>query len=121
MDNILEPVILTGFTPKADGSITLRFNTMELDGSKVSNIHSLRNQHGVLYFKAADQLTSEEMETLNNSDLEYEGVSKSKRQMNDLYVLWKRSGSDLDQKDFYAQWMDKIHKGLLDKINEYDD
>ena len=108
MDKFILASYFKSYRPKADGSLSITFDTQEVTSSEVAELHDFRNKYGVLVFKAEDQLTEQEMKDLDALDLEYNGKSKSKILKNVLYVYFQNQNLEIDFDIFYANEMNKI-------------
>ena len=125
MANLLSTVTLDAVTRKKDMSITLRFTTqLEQSSEQLMEMDKVLNESGVIYFKPNGELTTEEVEELENVDLPVEGKSKSQKLRNTLYVLYSQSAcSDknlsvyFDFKTFYSNEMNKINEHYKNKLN----
>lgn len=117
MDKLVLATMFKSYRPKVDGSLTISFDTQEVSSEQVATIHNFRNQYGALVFKIQSQLTEEEMRELDSLDLEYNGLSKSKRLKNVLFRYWEKSESVLDEKAFYALEMEKIINHYKNKLD----
>ena len=117
-DKITKAVVLKRYTPKTDGSVSITFETMEQSPQEVALMHSLRNQCGVLYFRAQDQLTEEEQKDLDSLELEYNGKSKSRRLKDVLYRYWQSLDTDKNNKEFYSDKMEELINHFKSKIDE---
>ena len=121
-DKIIKAVVFKSYRPKTDGSTSITFETQEQTPQEVAEMHSLRNQYGVLYFKAEDQLTKDEIRELDNFQVEYSGKSQSVEIKNLIYVLGKliaeKQGEEYDKVSFYKEESERIKHYLRKKIEK---
>lgn len=115
---ILMSAQFDGYTPRKDGSFSVRFVTGEKMPSEVMDLHALMGHLGYLYFRAAEQLTPSELKELDELDTEMgETKSKSQRLRNTLYRYWEQDNKGYEEfKDFYSNWMEKIIIQIKDKL-----
>lgn len=116
---ILTAASLDGYTPRKDGSISLRFITGEKMPKEIMEIHGLLNKFGYLYFRAEDQLTNEEIKALDELDTDLgETKTKSQRLRNTLYVYWQQDNGGFNEfKDFYDNRMEAIIQQIKDRLD----
>lgn len=91
-----------------DKSVSITFITsLEQTPESFMEIDKLTNSHGIVYFKSQGQLTKEEIDLIEKSEIEVEGKTKSQRLRNVLYKVWEQEeiGSF---NDFYADEMERI-------------
>ena len=112
----LKPAIFKTYRPKVDGSFSITFETNELAPQEVAELASLHNTYGVLYFKQESQLTEKEMKDLDSLEMEYNGISKSKRLKNVLYRLWEQDETTLNNTEYYAKMMDNVIEHFKKKL-----
>lgn len=123
MKSLVKHVIMTGYRPKSDGSITYSFTTStEQTSEDVKEAHELRNCEGVILFKAKlEDITEEEIDKATSVDNEIETKSQAKRIRNTLYVLFTKDNKGYaDFKDFYKFMTEHYINNLKSKIQEYD-
>lgn len=113
---LLKAVVLNGYRPRKDKSVTLTFETQEQGSHDIAEIHDLVGHYGVLFFKNENQLTEKELQELESVELEYFGKTKSKRLKNVLYRLWQQEEEDTSHEDFYALEMEKIINHYKNKL-----
>jgi len=117
MLKFLKPAILKTYRPLKDGSINVTFETNELAPEEIVKLHSLHNTYGVLYFKQESQLTEQELKDLDSLEMEYNGISKSKRLKNVLYRLWEKDKSGMTNEQYYAKTMDNLIEHFKKKLD----
>ena len=108
---LLKGAQLDGYSPRKDGSFSLRFITQEQDPNEVGLIHSMLDRFGYLYFKAEEQLTKAEIEEIDNldTDLFDNAKTQSQRLRNTLYMSWKYNDRGLSEfQDYYKNRTEKI-------------
>ena len=116
---ILRQVTLTRANRKADKSVSMTFVTeLEQSSSEFMEIDEVLNNNGILYFKSFGQLTTQEVEELDNLDIEVNGKTKSQRLRNALFVLWKKTESLQTKEEFYSTYMEKFINHITGQIPE---
>ena len=116
---MIKAVILTGYHPKADGTLTLRFNTQEQTPTDVMEVHSKINKYGILYFREGEQpMNQEELKELDEIDLDLydEPKSQSQRIRNVMYVWWEQKGKQGEFRDFYKEKTEQIIEQIKSKL-----
>ena len=113
---IVKASILKTYRPLKDGSVNVTFETNELNGDELMQIHTLMNTYGVLVFKQESQLTDSEMKELDSLEMEYNGISKSKRFKNVLYRLWEQEGKPFTFNEYYAKKMENLIEHFKKKL-----
>lgn len=108
MNKILVPASLDGYSPRKDGSFSLRFATQEMQPNEVANIANLYNQFGYLLFQ--EQITQEDKALMDSLDTELsDGKTPSQRLRSVLFVAYQQdSGGYAHFKDFYKVKMESI-------------
>lgn len=116
---LLTSAIFDGYTPKKDRSISLRFVTNEKTSGEVSDIHSMLDTFGYLYFRAEEKLSKEEIEELDklDTDLYDQPKTQSQRLRNTLYKVWQQSEVG-EFKDFYKNETERIITHYKNKLEE---
>jgi hypothetical protein len=91
--------------------------TTQLEQSKeeMSDIDGELGQNGILYFKPSGELTQQEIDEINNTEIEVEGKTLSQRLRNVLYVYNEQNQNE-DFKEFYATEMNKIIEHYKSKL-----
>ena len=110
---------LDGYSPRKDGSVSLRFVTGEKMPSEIMDFHALMGKFGYLYFRAEEELTQAEIRTLDEleTDLHDNPKTKSQRLRNTLYVYWKQDeGGFKEFKDFYDNRMEALIQQVKDRL-----
>lgn len=120
MKKIITSAILDGYSPRKDGSFTLRFVTNEMQPSEVANIHNVLSSFGYLYFKGEEELTKEELKELDelDTDLYDNPKTKSQRLKNVLYKVWEQETPGNEFKDYYASKMEQLIQHFKDKLDD---
>ena len=115
---ILMSAQFDNYSPRKDGSFSLRFVTGEKMPSEVMDLHALMGNLGYLYFRAEEQLTKEEIKELDDLDTEMgETKTKSQRLRSTLYRYWEQDDKGHKEfKDFYSNWMESIITKVKDKL-----
>ena len=111
---------LDNYNNRKDKSITLRFITGEKTPQEVANIHEMLDTYGYLYFKAENQLTSEELKSLDNlnTDLDDKNKSQSKRIKNVLYVAFTQQSEGFnDFETYYKVKTEQFIQSIKDKLD----
>ena len=122
-DKIIIAGQLSGFTPRKDHTLSLRFSTQEYDRSQIS-LDDLKekflDKYGILYFRTGDEAIADDlMNDLDSVDIDIYDKAKtpSKRLRNSLYMVWKttREGQ-IEFKEYYSMQMEKIIRHYQDQI-----
>ena len=122
-DKIIIAGQLSGFTPRKDHTLSLRFSTQEYDRSQIS-LDDLKekflDQYGILYFRTGEQpIQADLMNELDAVDIDVQGktVSRSKGLYNRIWRLWNSTKKDqMEFKEFYNLQIDKFDKYITDQI-----
>jgi hypothetical protein len=115
--NLLRQVTLNRANRKADRSVSMTFTTqLEESSEGFMEIDSILNQNGILYFKPSGELTQQEIDEIEKSNIEVEGKSKSQRLRNVLYRLWEQSETEVNFNDFYSQRMEQLIEQIKDRL-----
>ena len=124
--NLLRQVTFDRTNRKKDKSVSMTFITqLEQSTDDFMQIDKILNDSGVLYFKSGGNLTIEEVKSLEDTEIEVEGKTKSQRLRNVLYVFWKQliDSKELDDvkpnqtfNDFYSNEMEKIIEHYKNKL-----
>lgn len=112
-------VVLDGYSPRKDKSVSLRFITQEQTPEGIALIHGFIDTYGFLYFKPEKALTSSEMDELDqmDTDLLDKGKTQSKRLKNTLYVLWEQKPEGYEEfPQYYKAKTEKIIQHFKDKL-----
>ncbi len=109
-------VILTKYSPRKDKSVLLSFETQEKTAQEIGELHDLVGTYGFLVFKSENQLTTDEIEDINNLETELHGKTKSKKLQNVLFVRWNKGDKDITFNEFYAREMDIITAREINRI-----
>lgn len=124
--NLLRQVTFDRANRKKDKSVSMTFITqLEQSTDDFMQIDKILNDSGVLYFKSGGNLTIEEVKSLEDTEIEVEGKTKSQRLRNVLYVYWKQliDSKELDDaapdqtfSDFYSHCMEIIIEHYKNKL-----
>lgn len=119
-DHILTAAQLDGYTPRKDGSFTLRFATQEKSPEDVANFARAYNKFGYLHFKTESELTPEEIKMLGELKIEFYDTPKTKsdRLRNALHQVWKKVSNKGHEEfgSFYEYEMERIIQFYKDKL-----
>lgn len=116
-EKLLTQVTFSSYRPKKDKSCSFQFITdLEVSSEDIKNFHELMDTRGILYFKPSGQLTTQEIQELDATDLEVTGKTYSQKLRNSIYVLWKKTNSISSKEEFYAQQMNKFLSHIQDQI-----
>ena len=118
MNKLLLPATLDGYSPRKDGSFSLRFVTQEMTPTEVANIANFYNQFGYLLFK--EQVTQQDVELMDSLDAEIsDGKTPSQRLRSVLYIAFTQDNRGyLHFKDYYKARMEKIIEKLKDTLEK---
>lgn len=115
--NLLRQVTLNRANRKADRSVSMTFTTqLEESSEGFMEIDTILNQSGILYFKPSGELTQQEIDEIEKTDIEVEGKSKSQRLRNVLYRLWEQSKTSVNFNDFYSQRMEQLIEQIKERL-----
>lgn len=113
--------ILTGYRRLSDRSVNLTFNTAEQSPQSIMEIDSLLQSHGIVYFRAVENLNKQEQKELDELDLEMfdEPKTQSQRIRNVLYRLWEQDNKGhKEYKDFYKFETERIITHYKNKLDQ---
>lgn len=112
------PATMMPLRSHVDKSFTLVFRTDELPPAQAAAASFMLTKHGTLAFVANDTPNRDIFDQLEAPDeiVERGAKSKSERQRNALYVLWKEKGEPGDFDSFYNTRMEQIIKFITDKL-----
>lgn len=105
----------------ADGGITIKLLTPEMESEDMTRLFGLRNKTGWCNIKPT-RLAEEEIANTPDDDVESFGKSKSERLRNTLLAYWIQKGRQGDFDTFYKRNMEALIervKGKMDKTREY--
>lgn len=106
--SILFQVTLDRANRRKDKSVSMGFiSCLELTSEQFMSVDEQLSNTGILYFKAKNNLTEEEIQEIDNIDVKKEGKSKSQRLRNTLYVLNKETTNENFQ-EFYDSKMEEV-------------
>mgnify|MGYP003626863916 FL=1 len=121
--NLLRQVTFDRANRKKDKSVSMTFITqLEQTTDDFMQIDQILNDSGVLYFKSNGNLSKEEIKSLDSSEIEVEGKTKSQRLRNVLYVYWTQNKEGMDEiyfksfNDFYSAEVEKIIEHYKNKL-----
>jgi len=118
-DKIILTAQLTGFTPRKDKTLSLRFNTQEYSEEQLIRVNRMLDQMGFVCFKTDERFTSDEMDDLDAIEVDILDKSKtpSKRLRSSLYMVWKTTRSEeIEFKEYYSMQMEKFIRHVQDQI-----
>lgn len=104
------PAILNNFSPKKDGSVTIKFDTRELTAEEYMLILGFRNSEGWLMFSQNKEFKVPEEEA--NLDLK----SPSELLRDALYVRYKEKKATTTFQTYYNEKMEQIRQSVLKDI-----
>lgn len=116
---LLTSAQLDNYNNRKDKSITLRFITGEKTPTEIAEIHSMLDSFGYLAFKSQNELTSNEIEQLDNldTDLYDSPKTQSQRLRNVLYLNYQQDDRGYhDFKDYYKSVTENIIQHYKDKL-----
>lgn len=120
--NLLLPVVLDGYSPKKDGSFSIRFVTQEQTPDQVANLHTCLGGYGFLVFKKEQPLTPDELNAIDNVDLpDDDRKTQSQRIRAVLFLNWKAEPQGFRTFDEYYKYhtekfIDKLKKQLDEEM-----
>lgn len=115
---ILRQVTLDRASRRKDKSVSIAFTTeLEQTSDDFIEIDQLLGTRGLLYFKSQGELTTKEIDELDNVDLEISGKTKSQRLRGVMYAYFVEKEIKGDFKDFYSSQMENIIQRYKDKID----
>lgn len=94
----------TRFGSRSDGSASLSFTTLELNGDDFAKLKEHQNQFGHILFKENEF----KVEDLPTEQAEDTSKTPSKRLRATLFVLWKQEGKKGDFESWYRERMEKV-------------
>lgn len=112
MTQLLLPAMLNNFTPKKDGSITIKFDSRELSAEEYLMILGFRNTEGWLQFSQNQDMKAPDI------DAELDLKSQSQRLKDALYVYYKDESRVTTFNSFYNENMEKIIQLVLNKVKK---
>lgn len=98
------PAILKGVSTLADGGVSMRFTTGEMDPNNMATIMEFSGTYGWLLF-ASEQIHEVPKESPNR---EVGTKTPSVRLRSTLYVLWSEKYTDIPFDNWYQEQMEKI-------------
>lgn len=111
---LLTEATMTGYTPHADNTMTLRFRSQDLTDVQKMDCITHYQQFGWLGFvDSEDVLDIEIPDTAPQND----SKSPSKRLRAVLYVLWQSKGSVGSFETYYATQMEAIIEMVKERID----
>lgn len=123
MDKLTFPAILAGFSSKVDGSLTIRFNTQEMDAAEIAEVADCRNCFGWLHFWPNQEVEYDEAPPDNA--VRDEGKTPSQRLRDIMYALWRelqcQGLTNQTFEAYYQTQMAKIqehYKAKIDKVGK---
>ena len=120
MKILLVEAILTKFSRKKDGSVTLGFETLkEISKEEFGLMDDYYRQNGHLAFK----MNEISVEDIPNEDAQIKG-SKSRSQQLRLKIFalhMKKGGNKSDFTPFYERYMNRIDTAVQEELDELED
>lgn len=107
------PVILEGASTRADGSLSLRFSTPELEPASKTAFFELLNQNLKMLLQPADGEPVELKEIRG----EFDRKTPSQRLRSVLYVWHQQSGAGGEFEQFYLRRMEEIINQVKAELN----
>lgn len=102
---------------RVDGSVSIKFETDELDAASAGNLFQLRGKYAKALF-SDDNITELEANVVAATELTgTKKKSPSQRLRNVLYKLFEQSGYSIEFENFYATEMERIIDGVKSKLN----
>ena len=118
MNAIQTPVILTGATTRADGSLGLRFATPEIDAASKTAFFELLNKNLRMLIQPVDEAPT----GLKDIKSEFSTKSPSQRMRAVLFCLWKyrteRHLCEISFDAFYLAEANRIIDSIKDQLPE---
>lgn len=107
------PAQLAGFSPRADRSYKLQFETQELTGEQVAILADNYQGQGWLLFKPNAEVTDADVPSVDaDAGLESPSVRLRKR----LWVYWKQQGKKGSFEAFYLAYYQKQLEAIDAKL-----
>jgi hypothetical protein len=107
------PVILTGASTRADGSLGLRFSTPELASAEKVAFMELQNLNLKMLLQPADGEPVELKEVRG----QFDSKTPSQRLRGALFVLWTQAAKGQGEfEDFYRREMEKLIEDVKGKL-----
>lgn len=126
MSNLLRGATLDSARRRKDKSVSLTFITStEQDSNQFIEIDKLLDSSGTLFFKDSENISKEELDTLEASkiDVKPKGKSNSQQLRSVLYVYWDQITPPHNLKtignfnEFYDSEMKRIIQHYKDKLD----
>ena len=108
-ETITLPATLVGFSPKVDKSVSLRFESQELESKSKIDLMSLLGAFGGLAFRP----NSISLKDIPTEDVEDKDKKPSKRLRNVLFVLSQQRG--IKKENFDAWYRTQVEK-IIEQI-----
>ena len=116
MKKLLTQCTLDRASRKKDRTVSLSFITdLEQTSEQFIKMDELINSKGILYFKSDGNLTQEEIDSIDEVDIEFEGKTKSQRLRAVIWLLSQQEGKD--SKEFYSDKMEEIIEWIKNKLD----
>ena len=111
---------ITGFRPKADGSVSLGINTaFEQSPKDKAELLSIHGKRCMVAIKPEESpFLDSELKDMDSVDMDLEDTSKtpSKRLRNVLFRLWEQKPEG-EFKDFYKSRMERLISLIKEKLD----
>jgi hypothetical protein len=120
MSNLLRTVTLDSARRRKDKSVSLTFITStEQTSQQFIEIDKLLDSSGVVFFKDSENISEEEISSLEATkiDVKVKGKSDSQLLRNVLYRLWEQEETDLTKEEHYHKNMLKVTQHFKDKLD----
>lgn len=118
MNNMIRQATLDRANRKKDKSVSISFTTdLEQTSDEFMEIDQIIGTRGIIYFKSSGELTQEEINAIDSTEIELEGKSKSQKLRNTIYLNWKQSDQNKTKEQFYTDEMNKITEHYINKLD----
>lgn len=110
---------LDGYQRRKDRTVTLRFVTQEKSSAEITEIDSLLDGYGMIYFRAVDQMNQDEVEELDGIELDIfdQPKKQSQRLRNVLWKVWEQEGKRGEFKTYYKQKTEEVIQHFKNKLD----
>jgi hypothetical protein len=123
MSNLLRTVTLDSARRRKDKSVSLTFITStEQTSQQFIEIDKLLDSSGVVFFKDSENISEEEISSLEATkiDVKVKGKSQSQKIRNKIWVLWNKQNTAHTKEEYYKAETDLILRYLQKKIDLLD-
>lgn len=110
---------LDGYQRRKDRTVTLRFVTQEKSSAEITEIDSMLDGYGMIYFRAIDQMNQDEVEELDGIELDIfdQPKKQSQRLRNVLWKVWEQEGKRGEFKTYYKQKTEEVIQHFKNKLD----